>query len=576
MNIKILISNQIKKALITIGLSTNCIVRVCHSKRKEFGHYQVDSIISNAKILKISPYQLANKILPLLSFGKIVKKIEICGPGFINIFLNEKWLGSQIDKIFSSYKLGIKKIKPEIIVIDYSGPNVAKEMHVGHLRSTIIGDVTVRVLEFLGHHVIRANHIGDWGTQFGMLIAYLKYINNEYANNLHLSDLEKIYHQSKKCFDKNNTFANHARKYVVKLQNGDPYCKKIWKKLVNITMIQNQLIYNRLNVSLTKNDIMGESLYNSMLSHIVSDLKNKKLAVTSNGATVVFLNEYKNKYGKVMGVIIQKKDGGYLYTTTDLACIKYRYEVLGANRIIYYTDSRQYQHLLQTWSIARKANYIPKSVVLEHHSLGMMLNKNGKPFKTRIGNTIKLSDLLDEAVERAYQLISNKNPHMSEKKIKKIANIIGIGAIKYSDLSKNRTTNYIFDWDNILTFEGNTALYIQYAYTRILSILNRGKVNKNNLTIPTIINQEYEISLAICLLQFEEALITAGTKGTPHIICSYLYNLTGLFSIFYENCQILNIKDEIIRQSRLKLVLLTAKTLKIGLKILGIKTTKYM
>ncbi|NIH16385.1 arginine--tRNA ligase [Serratia symbiotica] len=576
MNIQVFLSDKVNQALIAAGAPADCEAQVRQSAKAQFGNYQVNGVMSAAKKLGMPPRQLAEKVLQLLELGDIASKVEIAGPGFINVFLNSAWLARQIDWVLNVPKLGVTAVEPQTIVIDYSAPNVAKEMHVGHLRSTIIGDAAARTLEFLGHNVIRANHVGDWGTQFGMLIAYLEKMQNENASDMGLSDLEKFYRQAKKHYDKDSEFAARARAYVVKLQGGDPYCQKMWRKLVDITMAQNQLIYNRLNVTLTEGDVMGESLYNAMLPGIVADLKAKGLAVESEDATVVFLDEYQNKDGEPMGVIIQKKDNGYLYTTTDLACAKYRYETLGANRVLYYTDSRQHQHLMQAWAIVRKAGYVPESVSLEHHLLGMMLGKDGKPFKTRAGGTVKLSDLLDEAIERAGQLIASKNPHMPAQEITQLARVVGIGAVKYSDLSKSRTTDYIFNWDNMLAFEGNTAPYMQYAYTRIVSVFKRAGIDESNLTLLLVMSEEHEIALATRLLQFEEALTAVAREGTPHIMCSYLYELAGLFSSFYEHCQILNGDNEVVRQSRLKLALLTSRTLKTGLDTLGIETVERM
>lgn len=576
MNIQVLLSDKVNQALIAAGAPADCEAQVRQSAKAQFGNYQVNGVMSAAKKLGMPPRQLAEKVLQLLELGNIASKVEIAGPGFINIFLNSAWLTRQIDWVLNAPKLGVTAVEPQTIVIDYSAPNVAKEMHVGHLRSTIIGDAAARTLEFLGHNVIRANHVGDWGTQFGMLIAYLEKMHNENASDMGLSDLEQFYRQAKKHYDEDSEFAARARAYVVKLQGGDPYYQKMWRKLVDITMAQNQLTYNRLNVTLTEGDVMGESLYNAMLPGIVADLKAKGLAVESEGATVVFLDEYQNKDGEPMGVIIQKKDGGYLYTTTDLACAKYRYETLGANRVLYYTDSRQHQHLMQAWAIVRKAGYVPESVLLEHHLFGMMLGKDGKPFKTRAGGTVKLSDLLDEAIERAGQLIAGKNPHMPAQEITQLARVVGIGAVKYSDLSKSRTTDYIFDWNNMLAFEGNTAPYMQYAYTRIVSVFKRAGIDESSLTLPLVMSEEHEIALATRLLQFEEALTAVAREGTPHIMCSYLYELAGLFSSFYEHCQILNGDSEAVRQSRLKLALLTSRTLKTGLDTLGIETVERM
>lgn len=462
------------------------------------------------------------------------------------------------------------------IVADYSAPNVAKQMHVGHLRSTIIGDAVVRVLEFLGHHVIRANHVGGWGTQFGMLIAYLEKVQNEQADNLALQDLENFYRQAKQHYDNDPEFAVKARQYVVKLQSGDSYCHDMWRKLVDITMEQNQSTYDRLNVTLSQQDIMGESLYNPMLPTIVEDLKNKKIAVEDQGAIVVFLDEYKNKDGDPMGVIIQKSDGGFLYTTTDIAAAKYRYEQLHADRVLYFIDSRQSQHLQQAWTIARKAGYLPETVTLEHMNFGMMLGKDNKPFKTRSGDTVKLTDLLDEAQQRAETLIRGKNTELSEDELHNVIEAVAIGAVKYADLSKNRTTDYVFDWDNMLSFEGNTAPYMQYAYSRINSIFTRSAINPTQLQGTIVINDEKERSLALCLMQFSEVIQNVAQEGSPHLLCAYLYQLAGYFSSFYEHCPILNAEDDLTKQSRLKLAYLTQKTLAQGLDLLGIKTLARM
>lgn len=576
MNIQVLLSDKISQALIGAGAPAECEAQVRQSAKVQFGDYQANGVMSVAKKLGVPPRPLAEKVVQLLELGDVASKVEIAGPGFINIFLNSKWVASQADRVLNAPNLGIAPVEPQTIVIDYSAPNVAKEMHVGHLRSTIIGDAAARTQEFLGHKVIRANHVGDWGTQFGMLIAYLEKMQNENASDMGLSDLEQFYREAKKHYDQDAEFAERARAYVVKLQGGDQYCLKMWRKLVDITMAQNQLTYNRLNVTLTKDDVMGESLYNAMLPDISADLKAKGLAVESEGATVVFLDEYQNKDGEPMGVIIQKKDGGYLYTTTDIACAKYRYETLGANRVLYYIDSRQHQHLMQAWTIVRKAGYVPDSVSLEHHMFGMMLGKDGKPFKTRSGGTVKLSDLLDEAIERAGQLIVAKNPDMPAEDMAKVAQVIGIGAVKYADLSKSRTTDYVFDWDNMLAFEGNTAPYMQYAYTRVASVFKRAGIDESGLTLPLVMTEDREVTLATRLLQFEETLTTVAREGTPHVMCSYLYDLAGLFSGFYEHCQILNADSEEVRQSRLKLALLTSKTLKTGLATLGIETVDRM
>lgn len=577
MNIQALLSEKVSQAMIAAGAPADCEPQVRQSAKVQFGDYQANGMMAVAKKLGMAPRQLAEQVLTHLDLSGIASKVEIAGPGFINIFLEPAFLAEQVQQALASERLGVSQPTRQTIVVDYSAPNVAKEMHVGHLRSTIIGDAAVRTLEFLGHHVIRANHVGDWGTQFGMLIAWLEKQQQENAGDMALADLEGFYRDAKKHYDEDEAFAERARNYVVKLQSGDAYFREMWRKLVDITMTQNQITYDRLNVTLTRDDVMGESLYNPMLPGIVADLKAKGLAVESEGATVVFLDEFKNKEGDPMGVIIQKKDGGYLYTTTDIACAKYRYETLHADRVLYYIDSRQHQHLMQAWTIVRKAGYVPGSVPLEHHMFGMMLGKDGKPFKTRAGGTVKLADLLDEALERARRLVAEKNPDMPADELEKLANAVGIGAVKYADLSKNRTTDYIFDWDNMLAFEGNTAPYMQYAYTRVLSVFRKADIDEQALaSAPVIISEDREAQLAARLLQFEETLTVVAREGTPHVMCAYLYDVAGLFSGFYEHCPILSAENDAVRNSRLKLAQLTAKTLKLGLDTLGIETVERM
>lgn len=577
MNIQALLSEKVSQAMIAAGAPADCEPQVRQSAKVQFGDYQANGMMAVAKKLGMAPRQLAEQVLTHLDLSGIASKVEIAGPGFINIFLEPAFLAEQVQQALASDRLGVSQPTRQTIVVDYSAPNVAKEMHVGHLRSTIIGDAAVRTLEFLGHHVIRANHVGDWGTQFGMLIAWLEKQQQENAGDMALADLEGFYRDAKKHYDEDEAFAERARNYVVKLQSGDTYFREMWRKLVDITMTQNQITYDRLNVTLTRDDVMGESLYNPMLPGIVADLKAKGLAVESEGATVVFLDEFKNKEGDPMGVIIQKKDGGYLYTTTDIACAKYRYETLHADRVLYYIDSRQHQHLMQAWTIVRKAGYVPDSVPLEHHMFGMMLGKDGKPFKTRAGGTVKLADLLDEALERARRLVAEKNPDMPADELEKLANAVGIGAVKYADLSKNRTTDYIFDWDNMLAFEGNTAPYMQYAYTRVLSVFRKADIDEQALaSAPVIISEDREAQLAARLLQFEETLTVVAREGTPHVMCAYLYDVAGLFSGFYEYCPILSAENDAVRNSRLKLAQLTAKTLKLGLDTLGIETVERM
>ena len=577
MNIQSILSEKIKQAMIAAGADAQCEALVRQSGKVQFGDYQANGIMPAAKKLGLNPREFAQSVLDKAELQDIAEKTEIAGPGFINIFLKDTWLADNINRAVQDPKLGVHNPEKQTVVVDYSSPNVAKEMHVGHLRSTIIGDAVVRTLEFLGNNVIRANHVGDWGTQFGMLIAYLEKMENEHATEMELSDLEAFYRAAKKHYDEDPVFAEKARNYVVKLQSGDEYCRTMWQKLVKITMQQNQHNYDRLNVTLTDKDVMGESLYNPMLPGIVEDLKKQGLAVEDDGALVVYLDEFKNKDGDPMGVIVQKKDGGFLYTTTDIAAAKYRYETLKANRALVFSDTRQSQHMQQAWLITRKAGYVPDSFQLEHKNFGMMLGKDGKPFKTRSGDTVKLADLLDEAIERAGVLISQKSTALSEQEKADVIEAVGIGSVKYADLSKNRTTDYVFDWDNMLSFEGNTAPYMQYAYTRIRSIFNRSQIALSEVEQAQLsITDEKERALAIKLLQFEEAVQVVGKEGTPHVLCAYLYELAGVFSSFYEHCPILNNDDHQVKLSRLKLALLTERTLKQGLDLLGIKTVEKM
>jgi arginyl-tRNA synthetase len=576
-NIQALINDKVSQALEAAGAPAGTPAAVRQSAKPQFGDYQANGVMGAAKKLGSNPREFAQKVLDVLDLDGIASKTEIAGPGFINIFLSEEFLAQQAEAALADERLGVAKEEEKTIVVDYSAPNVAKEMHVGHLRSTIIGDAVVRTLEFLGNKVIRANHIGDWGTQFGMLIANLERVQQESDDvSMEISDLETFYRESKKMYDEDEAFAEKARNYVVKLQGGDQYCNDMWKKLVDITMKTNQRNYDRLNVSLTNDDLAGESMYNDMLPGIVADLKEKGIATEDDGAQVVFLDEYKNKEGEPMGVIIQKRDGGFLYTTTDIACAKHRYENLGADRILYFIDSRQHQHLMQAWTIVRKAGYVPEEVSLEHHAFGMMLGKDGRPFKTRAGGTVRLVDLLDEAEDRAYKLIDSKNPDFSEEEKKEIASTVAMASVKYSDLSKHRTTDYIFDWDNMLAFEGNTAPYMQYAYTRVASIFAKAGIPMEQLSGNISITDEKEKALIAKLLQFEEAVQSVAREGQPHIMCGYLFELAGQFSSFYEACPILIVEDEAVKQSRMKLAALTAKTIKQGLSLLGINTLERM
>jgi arginyl-tRNA synthetase len=545
-----------------------------NTKDKKNGDLATNLAMVICKKMGRKPQDVAQLIIDSIPASDRIAKIEMAGPGFINFFMSSDHVGSQIYAMSQDPRLGVKQTSdPQTVVVDYSSPNVAKEMAVHHIRSTVIGDSVVRVLEFLGHRVIRANHVGDWGTQFGMLIAYLEKMENESASDLEVSDLEAFYRSAKVLYDEDEEFAERARKYVVRLQGGDDYCRKMWQKLVQMTMVQNQRIYDRLNVSLRPENVMGESMYNSMLAGIAEDLENRGMAVKDQGALVVFLDEFRGKDGNPMGVIIRKSDGGFLYTTTDIACAKYRVEQLHADRILYFIDSRQHDHLMQAWAIARKAGYVPAEVSLEHESFGMMLGKDGRPFKTRSGGTVKLSELLDEAEKRVTDLLAERGSDLSEEEKEKVVHEVAMGAVKYADLSKNRTTDYIFDWDSMLSFDGNTAPYLQYAYTRIRSVFRKTEFKPGEV----VLGCPQEEKLALKLLQFGEVVEQVALKGMPHLLCTYLFELSGLFMTFYEACPINRSDvDETVRASRLTLCKVTGDTLKTGLSLLGINVLEKM
>ncbi|ARU93129.1 arginine--tRNA ligase [Tatumella citrea] len=581
MDIKSVLAERVRLAMEESNITTDKSVSVRPSGRPEFGDYQIDSMMALGKSQGQNPLLLAEQVAGQLMNNKqsreIIDRAEAVKPGFINLFLNEQWILHQTGLAFKDARLSVAKQPAQHVVVDYSSPNVAKEMHVGHLRSTIIGDASVRTLEFLGHKVTRVNHIGDWGTQFGMLIAYLEKAEND--GDISLSDLEGFYRAAKKLYDEDPDFALRARSYVVKLQQGDEYCRRMWHKLVDISMTQNQKNYDRLGVSLSPADIRGESSYNAMLPEIVNDLLDRGIATEESETVMVYLDNYRNKQGEPMGVIIRKQDGGYLYTTTDIACAKYRYQTLHADRVLYYIDARQHQHLMMAWEIVRRAGYVPPSVSLEHHKFGMMLDKEGKPFKTREGGTIRLAELLEEAVVRAHKLVSEKSPHLPAEELSELSEVIGIGAVKYADLSKNRITDYVFDWDLMLSFEGNTAPYIQYACARISSILRKAELSQSqtdSLVTDLRFTSGAERSLAVKILQFEEALQGVAREGMPNIMCNYLYELASLFSGFYAASPILNHDHPEERQSRLALAALTGRVLKQGMDTLGLKVPERM
>ena len=573
MSIKNTLNTRFETAMQALDIPKECTPLVNLSGKPQFGDFQVNGAMGAAKHLKTNPRDLAQKILEKVDLTEIAEKTEIAGPGFINITVKNDYLADCL-------KHGIEKpdIQPQNIVIDYSAPNLAKEMHVGHLRSTIIGDSIARILEYQGQNVIRQNHMGDWGTQFGMLIAELELqLSQGDHAELALSDLEVFYQQAKKHFDADPKFANTARDYVVKLQSGDANCLKLWKQFIDVSIAHNSEIYQQLNVGLTAEHIKPESAYNDQLQWIVDDLSHQHLAVESDGAKVVFLDELADKNGDPSPMIVQKSGGGFLYATTDLAALKYRVDKLATDRVLYFIDARQSLHMKQVFTTGRKANYVPTNVSLEHHAFGTMMGSDGKPFKTRTGGTVKLADLLKEAIERAEILVREKNADLTENEIKGIASKVGIGAVKYADLSKTRTNDYIFDWDSMLSFEGNTAPYLQYAYTRIFSIFRKAGLELEEFSANITITEPQEKQLALKLLQFNEVVNQVAVDCYPHSLCNYLYELSSLFMSFYEHCPILKAEIETATaHSRLQLCGLSATILQQGLDLLGIEVMERM
>jgi arginyl-tRNA synthetase len=535
------------------------------SQNPQFGDYQANAAMSLAKTLGQKPREIAEKIKAKLHLAGLAEEVTIAGPGFINVRLSHAWLAQELQKLLGDQRLGIEKAgQPQTVVVDYSGPNVAKEMHVGHLRSTIIGDAISRVLEFDGHKIIRQNHIGDWGTQFGMLIEHLVETfgaEKILAASFRIGDLNSFYQEAKQKFDSSPDFEQRARRRVVALQSGDVATLSYWRMLTVKSLEHFDETFGRLDVRLTNQDIRGESAYNGDLPNVVADLKKTDLAVESDGATVVFIDGPDES-----PIIVQKTDGGYLYPTTDLAAIRYRVRELHAQRIIYVHDSRQAKHFAQVFATAKKARWAD-GVSLEYAPFGTMLGEDGKPFKTRSGGTVKLKELLDEAEQRAMAVVMQKNPELPDKE--EIAHAVGIGGVKYADLAKDRISDYVFSFDAMLSLDGNTAPYLQYAHARIKSIFRKAQAWPC-LGVAIALESPFELALAKHILRLGEIIAIVARELKPHHLCTYLYDLATKFSGFYENCPVLQ-ADEETRMSRLALCDLTARTLETGLDLLGIE-----
>lgn len=575
MNLKQYLDDQVGAALHeVVAIDAPAVVR--QAGKPEFGHYQANGVMGAAKKIGSNPRELALQLIDALTLDAVAD-VEMAGPGFINITLKNEFLTGELARMYDDERLGVGTAEPQKIVVDYSSPNLAKEMHIGHLRSTAIGDTAVRILLFLGHEVIRANHMGDWGAQFGSLLAYMEMLENQGAEELsaELKDLEVFYQTASELFKTDGAFAEAARSYVVRLQGGDEKCLALWRRFITESISHCQAIYDRLDISLTPEDVKAESSYNDDLHNIISLLEAEDLIEVSDGAKCVFLDEFKGKDGASVPAIVQKSDGGFPYMTTDLAAARHRGRDLVVDRALYFVDGRQTLHFRQLYAVARAAGFIAPSQEFRHIPFGAILNRDGKPYKTREGGAVKLADVIDEAVERAFVLVNEKNPSLSVDDKREIAEVVGVGAIKYAELSKNRTTDYIFDWDTMLSFEGNTAPYLQYAYTRVQSIFRREDISPDSLQGEFVLDHDAELTLAVKLLQYPEAVEDVLEDFQANILCNYLFELSGHFMSFYEACPVLK-AEEAVKNSRLKLCALTSGTLAHGLSLLGIRTVDEM
>ncbi len=565
---------QLDEALRAASSASDAHAMVREASRPEFGDYQANGVMAIANRMGIDSRELAMRTLALLDLEQFAAKAEIAGPGFLNIRLKSEFLTDYLARDLPAVLVGAP-INPERIVIDYSGPNLAKEMHIGHLRSTIIGDAMCRILEHLGHRIIRQNHVGDWGTQFGMLLHYMTVLGEDVEPEL--EDLEEFYRAAKERFDKDPEFARQARAAVVRLQAGEQEEMRLWRHFTAVSLAHCQAVYDRLNVGLTPADLYGESRYNADLPKVIADLRRAGLLRESNGAQCVFPEGFCGKDGEPLPLIVQKSDGGYLYATTDLATIRYCADVHRADAVLYFVDARQSLHLAQVFAVAAAAGFQTPGMRLVHEPFGMVLGKDGRPFRTRDGGVVKLDVLLTEAEERALRLVRDKNPVLPDAESRAIARIIGIGAVKYADLCRHRASNYVFDWEEMLAFEGNTAPYLQYAYTRIVSIFRNAQQSlEETVQSPSLpLDTAFERHLALVLVRFAETLETVAQENCPHFLCTYLYVLASAFSSLYEHCPILRAPAD-LRLARLRLCQLTAWTLRRGLDLLGIGTVERM
>jgi arginyl-tRNA synthetase len=542
--------------------------------------FQANVALSLARRLGRPPREVATELARSLRVSDISLEPQVSGPGFINLTLREDWIGGQASDLLTDELLGAGLAsEPQTVVVEYSSPNIAKEMHVGHLRTTIVGDAIARVLDFAGHRVIRDNHVGDWGTPFGMLIEHLLDVGEESAEaGLLRTDPNSFYQAARATFDSDPVFADRARQRVVLLQGGDPDTLRLWQELVDLSKEYLHRIYDRLRVTLTDDDIRGESFYNAMLPDIVTELRAKGIAVESDGALCAFPDGFTGRDGRPLPVIIQKSDGGYNYSTTDLATIRYRVEELRCDRAIYVVGSAQALHFRMVFVVAGEAGWIPDTASFEHAQIGNVLGTDGKILRTRTGDTIKLSALLQEGVDRARGILNEleASSQFDEPALQAIAEAVGIGAVKYADLSTARDSEYVFDWDRMISFKGNTGPYLQYAAARIRSIFRKAGLAPEQAAAPIVVVEPAERALAMKLLGFGAAVSSVAEAAEPHRLCTYLFEVASLFTTFYELCPVLKAAEESARASRLALCALTLRVLVTGLGLLGVPVPERM
>jgi arginyl-tRNA synthetase len=545
-------------------------------RRSQHADFQADGALPLARRLGRPAREIAAEVLQHADLAGLVESTEIAGPGFINLCLADPALANMLTTVNADDRLGVSTVDmPEKVVVDYSAPNVAKEMHVGHLRSTVIGDAVVRLLTWLGHDVRRANHVGDWGTPFGMLIEHLLDLGEaEAAHELSMGDLNDFYRAARAKFDADSAFAERSRLRVVALQSGDETTLRLWRLLVDESEKYFLAVYDRLGVTLTRDDFYGESFYNDMLGSVVAELDRLGLLRESDDAQCVFPQGFTGRDGVPHPIIVRKRDGGYGYGATDLAAIRYRTQDLKATRLLYVVGTPQHQHLEMVHQTAREAGWLVEPARATHVGFGQVLGTDGKKLASRAGDTIKLADLLDEALARASALVAEKNPDLDPETRAAVAHAVGIGAIKYVDLSSDRGKDYVFSWDKMLSFTGDTGAYLQYTYTRIRSIFRKGNVTPDRgaairLGDPT------ERALALELLAFPAVIDEVAESLQFHKLTGHLQAVAGAYTDFYEHCPVLKAPDD-IRASRLALCELTGRTIAQGLHLLGIATPSRM